>query len=70
ISISKIPLVIIALLPTKGNDTTQEIFTILKKIVKISIQANINILSIDADGAITKFNAQILFMQGNNIQEF
>ena len=38
---------------------------ILKKIVEMSIQTNINLVSIDADGAITEYNAQILLMQDN-----
>ncbi|CAG8559243.1 8267_t:CDS:2 [Funneliformis mosseae] len=36
----------------------------------MSIQANINLISIDADRAITEYNAQVLLMQGNDIQEF
>ena len=36
----------------------------------MSIQANINLISIDADGAITEYNAQILLMQGNETHEF
>jgi len=36
----------------------------------MSIQANINLLSIGADGAITEYNAQVLLMQGNETQEF
>ena len=43
---------------------------ILKKIVEMSIQANINLVSIGADGAITEYNAQILLMQGNETHEF
>ncbi|CAB5185489.1 unnamed protein product [Rhizophagus irregularis] len=69
-SISRIPPVVIALLPTKGDSKTQEIYAILKKIVDMSIQANINLISIGADGAITEYNAQVLLMQGNDTQEF
>lgn len=36
----------------------------------MSIQANINLISIGADGAITEYNAQILLMQGNDTTEF
>lgn len=36
----------------------------------MSIQANINLISIGADGAITEYNAQVLLMQGNDTQEF
>ncbi|CAB5184296.1 unnamed protein product [Rhizophagus irregularis] len=70
IPISRIPPVVIALLPTKGDSKTQEIYAILKKIVDMSIQANINLISIGADGAITEYNAQVLLMQGNDTQEF
>ena len=58
------------MLPTKGDATTQKIYTILKKIVEMSIQANINLISVGADGAITEYNAQILLMQGNDTTEF
>ena len=36
----------------------------------MSIQVNINLISIGADGAITEYNAQVLLMQGNDMQEF
>ena len=36
----------------------------------MSIQANVNLISIGADGAITEYNAQKLLMQGNDTQEF
>ncbi|GBB98477.1 hypothetical protein RclHR1_03240002 [Rhizophagus clarus] len=70
IPISRIPPVVIALLLTKGDSKTQEIYTILKKVVDMSIQANINLISIGADSAITEYNAQVLLMQGNDTQEF
>ncbi|PKK64327.1 hypothetical protein RhiirC2_787664 [Rhizophagus irregularis] len=70
IPISRIPPVVITLSPTKGDSKTQEIYAILKKIVDMSIQANINLISIGAHGAITEYNAQVLLMQGNDIQEF
>ena len=36
----------------------------------MSIQANVNLISIGADGAITEYNAQILLMQGSETGEF
>ncbi len=36
----------------------------------MSIQTNINLLSIDTDDTITEYDVQVLLMQGNKIQEF
>ncbi|CAI2193991.1 15251_t:CDS:1, partial [Funneliformis geosporum] len=53
-----------------GDSTTQEIYEILKKIVEMLITANVNLISVGADGAITEYNAQILLMQGSETEEF
>ncbi|RGB39722.1 hypothetical protein C1646_754221 [Rhizophagus diaphanus] len=59
ISIGKIPLMPIAILPTKGDGSAKQIFNIFRMVLEFVHQSNINILSIGADDARLEFNAQI-----------
>ncbi|PKY32736.1 hypothetical protein RhiirB3_394253 [Rhizophagus irregularis] len=58
IPISKIPPVIIAAIPTKGNTKADEISQLLLDIINMTACAEINLLSIGADGAISEMKAQ------------
>ncbi|CAB5365021.1 unnamed protein product [Rhizophagus irregularis] len=58
IPIGKIPPMVIAILPTKGDETAEKIFNILHLVLDFAQQSNINILSIGANGVRSEFNAQ------------
>ncbi|CAG8754772.1 2561_t:CDS:2 [Rhizophagus irregularis] len=58
IPISKIPPVIIAAIPTKGNTKADKISQLLLDIINMTACAEINLLSIGADGAISEMKAQ------------
>ncbi|CAB5210968.1 unnamed protein product [Rhizophagus irregularis] len=58
IPIGKIPPMVIAILPIKGDKSAEQIFNILHLVLDFAHQSNINILSIGADGARLEFNAQ------------
>ena len=47
----------IAILPTKGDESAEQIFNILNTVLDFAHQNNINILSMGADGARSEFNA-------------
>ena len=49
---------VIAILPTKGDESAEQIFNILQTVLDFAQQSNINILSIGADGARSEFNTQ------------
>ena len=60
---SKIPPVIIAALPTKGDATAKEISDQLLKIIDMIASCDINLLSLGADSAITEMKAQQIVME-------
>jgi hypothetical protein len=63
---SKIPPVMIAALPTKGDAIAKEIsdqLLQLLKIIEITASCGINFLSLEVDGAITKMKAQQTVME-------
>ena len=49
-------------MPTKGDESAEQIFNILQTVLDFAHQSNINILSIGADGARSEFNAQTQIM--------
>src|SRR4051812_42538124 len=53
---------VIAILPTKGDKSAEQIFNILCIVLDFAHQNNINILSMGADGARSEFNAQTQIM--------
>ncbi|CAI2179616.1 3303_t:CDS:2, partial [Funneliformis geosporum] len=59
IPIGKIPPVVIDILPTKGDESAEQIFNILRIVLDFAYQSNINILSMGTDGTRSEFNAQI-----------
>ncbi|RGB23862.1 hypothetical protein C1646_773893 [Rhizophagus diaphanus] len=63
IPISKIPPVIIAALPTKGDVTAEEISNHLLMIIEMTARCIINLVSFGADGAITEMKAQQIVME-------
>ncbi|PKB92154.1 hypothetical protein RhiirA5_445788, partial [Rhizophagus irregularis] len=70
IPISKIPPVIIAAIPTKGNTKADEISQLLLNIINMTACAEINLLSIGADGAISKMKAQEKIMINKSIEKY
>jgi hypothetical protein len=55
----KFPPIIVALIPNKGNDTSENISKLHKRLIQeIAPQLGIHILSIGSDGAIAEFQAQ------------
>ena len=60
---SKIPPVMIAALPTKGDATAKEISDQLLNIIGMTASCGINLLSLGADGAITEMKAQQIVME-------
>jgi hypothetical protein len=60
---SKIPPVMIAALPTKGDAIAKEISDQLLKIIEMTASCGINFLSLGADGAITEMKAQQTVME-------
>ncbi|PKK55546.1 hypothetical protein RhiirC2_802113, partial [Rhizophagus irregularis] len=65
IPIGKIPSMVIAILPTKGDEFAEQIFNILCTVLDFAHQNNLNILSMDADGARSEFNAQTKIMNSS-----
>ena len=53
---------VIAILPTKGDESADQIFNILQTVLNFAQQNNINILSMSSDGARSEFNAQTQIM--------
>ncbi len=47
----------IAILPTRGNESVEQIFNILSMVLDFTHQSNINIINIGADRARSEFNA-------------
>ncbi|GBB90983.1 hypothetical protein RclHR1_18060003 [Rhizophagus clarus] len=70
IPITRIPPVVITLLPTKGNDTANEIYNLLYELIKMTIQANLKLISIASDGAASEFNAQMELIKGDQATDF
>ena len=56
---------VIAILPTKGDKSADQIFNILQTVLNFAQQNNINILSMDADGVRSEFNAQTQIMNSS-----
>ncbi|RGB23490.1 hypothetical protein C1646_677072 [Rhizophagus diaphanus] len=63
IPISKIPPVIIAALPTKGDVIAEEISNHLLTIIEMTAHCNINLVSFGADGVITEMKAQQIVIE-------
>ena len=57
---------VIAMLPTKGDESAEQIFNILCTVLDFAYQNNINILSMGADGARSEFNAQKQIMNSSS----
>ena len=57
---------VIAILPTKGDESAEQIFNILNTVLDFVYQNNINILSMGADGARSEFNAQTQIMNSSS----
>ncbi|PKK72441.1 hypothetical protein RhiirC2_710362 [Rhizophagus irregularis] len=70
IPISKIPPVIIAAIPTKGNTKADEISQLLLDIINMTAHAGINLLSIGADGVISEMKAQEKIMSNESIEKY
>ncbi|CAB4439121.1 unnamed protein product [Rhizophagus irregularis] len=66
IPIGKIPPMVIAILPTKGDESAEQIFNILCTVLDFAHQNNLNILSMGADGARSEFNAQTKIMNSSS----
>ncbi|GBC05191.1 hypothetical protein RclHR1_00610003 [Rhizophagus clarus] len=66
IPIGKIPPIVIAILPTKGDESAEQIFNILCTVLDFARQNNLNILSMGADGARSEFNAQTKIMNSSS----
>ncbi|UZO03269.1 uncharacterized protein OCT59_023677 [Rhizophagus irregularis] len=58
IPVGKIPPIQIAILRIKGNESAEQIFSILQTVLDYAHKSNINIFSMRADGARSEFNAQ------------
>ena len=70
IPIGKIPPMVIAILPTKDDESAEQIFNILNTVLDFAHQNNINILSMGADGARLEFNAQTQIMNSSSTYAF
>ena len=57
---------VIAILPTKGDESAEKIFNILNTVLDFAHQNNINILSMGADEARSEFNAQTQIMNSSS----
>ena len=65
----KFPPVIIALIPNNGADSANTIANFHRKLIDISSQLNINILSIGSDGAAAEFQAQSIILNTQTTDE-
>ncbi|RGB33934.1 hypothetical protein C1646_761120 [Rhizophagus diaphanus] len=66
IPIGKITPMVIAILPTKGNESAEQIFNILCTVLDFAHKNNLNILSMGANGARSEFNAQTKIMNSSS----
>ncbi|CAJ0643401.1 2257_t:CDS:2, partial [Entrophospora sp. SA101] len=62
VPIGKIPPMIVAMLPTKGDESADQISNLLREVIELANVANLNILSFGSDGARSEFNAQSIIM--------
>ena len=65
----KFPPVIIALIPNNGADSAETIANFHKKLLEISSQLNLNIISIGSDGAAAEFQAQSIIVNTKTTDE-
>ncbi len=56
------------MISTKGNEGAKQIAHLIYQVIEIAYMANLNILSFEADGVRSKFNAQSIII--NKILDF
>src|SRR6266542_3977023 len=61
----------IAMIPTKGNEGAEQIADLMRQVIEMVHITNLNILSFGADGARSEFNAQSIIMnETSNFLEY
>ncbi|KAF0501634.1 hypothetical protein F8M41_019958 [Gigaspora margarita] len=71
IPIEKVPPIMVAMLPMKGNEDVEQIAYLIRQIIELSHLANLNILSIGADSTRSEFNAQLIITnEASNFLEY